>query len=1526
MTEPTDSIPDEKRLIDAASEDTSHAYSADFPIIGIGASAGGLDAVSSLLSNLPTDTGMAFVVVQHLDRTHESKLRYIFAQCTAMDVLDVRSGVSVQPNTVYVIPANTTITIRGAILELTTRSDHGLPMPIDAFFKSLAENHQENAMGIILSGTGSDGTQGLEEIKAAGGLTFAQNTESAKYSSMPESAVNSGCVDFILTPKEIADKISAISKYPYLEKNWIHTPSNQRELDAFHRILLLLRAAKGVDFSEYRDTTIRRRILRRMALCSTDSLSDYAVHLENTPSELEALFQDILIGVTSFFRDPEMFDELKICVFPEILKSKTADTPIRIWVPGCSTGQEAYSLAIALTEFLDDKLVRPVIQIFATDLNDTVSLEKARAGIYPQTIEEEMSPERLRRFFTKDSGRYRINKALRDTCIFARQNMATDPPFSVLDIISCRNVLIYLSPVLQKRVIPTFHYALNPNGFLILGASESVGSFHDLFHPIDNTHRIFSKNITAVRQYPHFKTEHFSSSNIFQGARQLGSGEWQREADRMLLGQYAPAGVLVNDNLEILQFRGDTSLYLAPTAGEPSHNLARLAREGLFFELKSAVDDCRTTQSPTLKSLKVRSAGDILDVSLKVLPVKLSTSKERCFLILFDTLTSATGETNHYNRHAERTSWKTPLSELGRFILKPLTARQRLQQQSQDEIYQLKQELASAREYIRQIMEQHDRATEDLKLANEEGLSSNEELQSTNEELETAKEELQSINEELTTVNEQLQNRNQELGRLNDDMLNLLGSASVPMVAVGIDLRIRRFTPAAAKLLNLLETDMSRPFSDIHFAFEVPNIEELILNVVETVQVYEAEILDRKGGNWLLRIHPYRTLDNKIDGAVLVLFDIQEVKEVQTELDLADLYTSALFNTVSEPLVVLDPSLRVKSVNHAFLTTFKLEVKDVEDRLIYEINDGAWNIPALRQLLEDILPKKKSLHDFEVCAFFPHLGDKRMLLNGYRIETSLETPERILLAIEDITERSMAESNLKLSEERYRTLVAQVQEYAIFMVDINGKPTSWNEGVRTVLGFDLEEFLQTSISSRVLPPDEHGTPALEDLLKKAELVGSVENDRWIIKKDGSLIFARGTITSLHDQSGTLIGFTIVMRDQTKQKLLEDELKKTSADLRGADQRKNQFLAMLGHELRNPLAPIRTALEVMRRTSEKHIITNSHGIIERQTTQLTRLIDDLLDVSRITQDKVRLKLQPIDLRDVITAAIEISQPHIDSQKQTLHVDLPSSPLIVDGDATRLSQVFANLLNNASKFSPSKGDIYITAKRKDSSAWISMRDKGAGISPDILPHIFELFSQGIQSSDRSQGGLGIGLTLVKSLIELHGGSITAHSDGTDKGSEFVVTLRLLENAYNQSNLTEARRADRSTPALSETLGVQSYRILIVDDNLDSAQMLAHLLRLLGNEVFVASDGLSGLDEVRSKQPDIALLDIGLPKLDGYELARQIRNDSQNKDMTLIAMTGYGRDEDRIRSDEAGFNAHLVKPVSLEEVQHLFPKKNS
>ena len=520
---------------------------APFVVVGVGASAGGLEALSDLLANLPEKTGMAVVVVQHLDPQHESKLSNLLSRVTHLPVLEATQDLAVQPDHVYVIPRNMTMTIAQGVLQLAPRGGvRGTHLPIDLFLKSLAEDRQSAAIGVILSGTGSDGTLGMEEIKAAGGITFAQDESSAKYPSMPQSAARSGCIDLVLPPDQIARELTRIGQHSYVAPDQAAQagagPSAEDDVH-FRKILAILRAAFRVDFSAYRETTVRRRILRRMVLQTKDNLAEYIEYLRKDPPEVEALYQDILINVTSFFREPQTFEVLKESVFPEILKTKSQDTPIRVWVPGCSTGQEAYSLAIALVEFLEQQPVRPPIQIFATDLSETVSLVKAREGVYPENIEAEVSPERLRRFFTKEQETYRISKSIRDMCAFAKQNVTADPPFSHLDLISCRNVLIYLTPVLQKRVIPTFHYALNPSGFLLLGASETVGSFAGLFGVVDPKFRIYAKKAAGLRQYPHFHgaaTYARESADIQVTPLSVSSADWQREADRVVLREYSP--------------------------------------------------------------------------------------------------------------------------------------------------------------------------------------------------------------------------------------------------------------------------------------------------------------------------------------------------------------------------------------------------------------------------------------------------------------------------------------------------------------------------------------------------------------------------------------------------------------------------------------------------------------------------------------------------------------------------------------------------------------------------------------------------------------------------------------------------------------------------------------------------------------------------------------------------------------------------------------------------------------------------
>ncbi|HEY1662640.1 MAG TPA: chemotaxis protein CheB [Verrucomicrobiae bacterium] len=964
----------------------SGALPRSFPIVGIGASAGGLEAVTQLLEDLPADTGMAFVVVQHLDPTHESALAQLLARATDMPVVEAKNNLRLEANRVHVIPPNKTITLAQKRLKLSPRRDgQENRLPIDHFLCSLAEEEGADSIGIILSGNGSDGTAGLQAVKAAGGIVFAQDNKSAKFQPMPASAIASGCVDFVMPPQKMAAELTRIAKQlreaPAVPEHEMGQPEK-----AFEEILILLRQRTAVDFTFYKHATIRRRLHRRMMLHKMESMKDYCGYLRSHAAEIEELFNDILIHVTGFFRDTAVFRILRKKTFPRLLRGKSRNEAIRIWIPGCSTGEEIYSLAISLLEAMNDKKVHHAVQIFGTDINDK-GLERARVGIYPESIQADVSQERLRKFFTRREGGFRVNKTIREMCIFARQNLAMDPPFSNLDLISCRNVLIYLGPMLQRKVLPTFHYALRPGGLLMLGVSETVGVFSDLFALVDNKAKIYSKKSVqtpVVRFSPAISGAKIFSDGDLSGAAQMTPAipDVQRQADRIVLTGYSPAGVIINKHLEVLQFRGRTGLFLEHPHGEASFNLLKMTREGLLLALRATIaramkDNTRARQ----ERVRVRQNGHSLECTIEVIPFSVPPSPEKFYLVLFGSKTVS----------VVKEKKKLPGG-------KPFSARV----SDGRELANLREELAATRDSLQTIIEEQEATNEELRSANEEIMSSNEELQSTNEELETAKEELQSTNEELTTLNDELESRNAELEQVNNDLHNLLASVNIPVIILNSDLRIRRFTLMAEKLFKLIPADIGRPITDIAIPLEISDLERQVRDVLESLAPKDFEKRDKNGRWWSVRIRAYKTTEHKIDGVVIALMDIDLLKGNMEKISRGRDYAEAIVNTVREPLLVLDDKLIVKSANEVFYRKFKTAAEDTIDWRIYELGNGQWNIPRLRTLLEEILVTNSSFNDFEVEHTFPAIGKKKMLLNARRLNFQDGGGEMILLAIEDI--------------------------------------------------------------------------------------------------------------------------------------------------------------------------------------------------------------------------------------------------------------------------------------------------------------------------------------------------------------------------------------------------------------------------------------------------------------------------------------------------------------------------------------------
>ena len=957
----------------------------EFMVVGVGASAGGLEAFTQLLRALPGDANVAIVYVQHLAPRYESTLPALLRDTTRMPVAQVTDYAQIKPGHVYIIPPNTFLSISRGQLRLSPRPEgRAQHCPIDHFFRSLADYAQQRAVGVILSGTDSDGAAGLREIKAVGGITFAQEPGTAKFDGMPRSAVSTGAVDSVLAPSAIATELARIAHHPLLRHVKARIPEAEVAIteDHWQRIFAMLRSASGVDFTHYKQPTLRRRLQRRMVLHKTTSIDQYLHYLQQNPQEVNALYQDILIHVTRFFREPESYEFLAASIFSQIVRDRqSGDQPIRIWVPGCSTGEEAYSIAICLLEFLGDDATSTPVQIFATDVSES-AVEQARAGVYPESIAADVSAERLRRFFNKVDGSYRISKSVRDAVIFARQDLTRDPPFSKLDLIVCRNVLIYLGPVLQKKLMSVFHYAIRPTGFLMLGASETIGPYSDLFALADKRHKLYTKKINAVRVNVEFPTgeyapqraaelDHKPLPDVRAGTTILN------EANRQVLSRYAPAGVIVDEDLQIIQFRGQTGPFLEPAPGEASLNVLKMAREGLLYDLRAALNDARKGGTTARREkLRVKYNGHVLDVNVEVIPL-LVGNHQRHFLVLFEDASKPIHkELETLERARKGAAGKMPSRRQGK-------AGSTSKSEQEEHIVRLQQELAASREYLQSIIQDLEAANEELQSANEEILSSNEELQSTNEELDTAKEELQSTNEELNTVNEELQGRNEELSRANSDLINLLSSVQVAVVMVASDLRIRRFTPMAEKVLNLIPTDVGRPIGDIKPNIDLSDLEKLILEAVDSVSVIEREAHDRQGVTYLVRIRPYKNAENRIDGAVIGLFDLEAGRQGRA----ADgrLAIEGLLEVAQEPMLALDSKMRLVAANRAFDDRFAINTGKLIGKPIYELADGQWNIAGLREVLERTLSRQETVSDFTIEHEFPRIGRARFSVSAQRV-------------------------------------------------------------------------------------------------------------------------------------------------------------------------------------------------------------------------------------------------------------------------------------------------------------------------------------------------------------------------------------------------------------------------------------------------------------------------------------------------------------------------------------------------------------
>jgi two-component system, chemotaxis family, CheB/CheR fusion protein len=1598
----------------------------DFIVVGIGASAGGVKALQDFFERLPADSGMAFVIILHLSPTHESNLATIIQAKTEMPVTAVTETVRIEPNHVYVItPQQQLAMVDGTIQTARFENKNGKRAAIDTFFRTLAEAFNKKAVGVVLSGTGADGTIGIKHIKEKEGFAIVQKPEDAEYDEMPRSAVKTGLIDWILPVAEIPEKLitfrESSDRLNLTADNDAKIAKEIKGIEGLQEIIKILRSTTGLDFSNYKQGTLVRRIARHLQIHNLEDIPSYVNLLRENSQEVHSLLKNLLINVTNFFRDQKAFKALEKDVVPKIFEGKGPNDSLRVWVAGCASGEEAYSIAILLSEYASQLSEPPKLQIFATDV-DEEAINEARENTYPETIEADVSPERLRRFFYKEGKTYRVRKELREMILFAPHNVLHDPPFSRLDLVTCRNLLIYLNRTAQEKILGTFHFALLPHGFLFLGNSETVESITKLFKPVDKKQRIYLRADSSVPKIKTpLKTTPVENFQIKSGETRLPRSGNQPSASISdlhfrLVEQYAPPSVLINDQYEIVHLSESAGKYFKFSGGEPTTNIFKVVHPDLQTDLRTALfASLRENRSTEFHDIRVNLDGEEVFINLIVRQTGIAETGQDYFLVIFD-------ESIITDQHQ---TVKISSGELsGETVVEAV-------------VRGLEDDLRRTKERLRATIEQHETSIEELKASNEELQAMNEELRSATEELETSKEEQQSVNEELTAVNQELKETIDDLSRANSDMQNLLSSSSIATIFLDRSLSIKRYTTPVEELFNIVPTDINRPLEHFTHRLNYPNLVHDAEEVLRTLQPSDHEISSRDGRFYIARFSPYRTMDDHIDGVILNFIEITARKRTEEALRDSEERFRLMVDSVPESIWITDAEGRVEFLNkhwydYCGVTEGQATAAEIAAEFLHP-DDAPRVLQAFAEALRagssfEVEQRNRSatgeyrwflnraqpyrdsktgeitkwvgvgidIHDRklaeQVLRFQGHLLDTveqsviatdlegkitywnqfaeklygwtaeeavgRSIMDLTPLTTDLEQAEEIMSLLRqgktwagefkvrrrddstflaevfntpitddkgsligmvgvstNVTRRKKMEDALRESEERLRLLVESIDDYAILTLTPDGRIDSWNPGAEQIFGYSEEEILGQSCEI-LFTPEDRELKEPEKEIKTAIETGRAADERWHLRKDKSRFYASGVLNVLGDNPEN--GFVKILRDLTERKQFEETL-------RVADRRKDEFLATLAHELRNPLAPIKSGLEVIRRAGcEEATMQNTLGIIERQTDQIIHLVDDLLEISRITQGKIKLRKRRIELKDAVEMAMESVQGMLGTDGHQISVDLPDESVYVNADLMRITQVLLNLLNNSVKYTQPGGKIRLTAEKDEKEAVISVKDTGIGIPPEMLSKVFDMFAQVKNTSEQARSGLGIGLSVVKKLIEMHGGTVQAFSEGEGEGSEFVVRLPLAEEqaaGRKTKQLSEketAQSAILKTAKANEKSFSKTHKILVIDDNADAANMLEILLSMEGHEVRAAFDAESGIEVAKEFKPGVCLLDIGLPEMNGYEAAIILRRFLP--DALLISISGWGQEEDRQHSREAGFDYHLVKPVEIEDIKKL------
>jgi two-component system, chemotaxis family, CheB/CheR fusion protein len=1482
--------------VDRAKETT------EFPIVGIGASAGGLESLERLFSHLPTDTGMAFVVLQHLSPDFKSLMDELLARRTSMPVRQAEHELAVEPNCVYLLPPMKEMIIRERRLLLSEREPrHGLALPIDHFFRSLAQDVGERAIAVILSGSGSDGSRGVLEVRRVGGVVFCESTDTAKFNGMPLSAIATNAVDQVLAPEKIGEALAALAHPP----TGISGSAGQFEGDdlGVNAILRLLRDGYGIDFSHYKAGTVTRRIERRLALNRSIDLDTYVEQLRGNPRELNSLYEDLLIGVTRFFRDDETFEILEQRVIPEIIERTTPGDPdgqIRVWTPGCATGQEAYSIAILFHEQLAARR-RPVnLKILATDVHKA-SLDVASAGIYTEQQIAGISPQRLERFFTLKPNGYQISQTLRESIVFAPHNLIRDSPFTKMDLIACRNLLIYLQPHAQKTVFTLFHFALKTGGVLFLGSSESPGELLDEFDTIDEHAKIYRKKrdirLPADLRLPLPRAGMAPRVPTPAMARAAVTPQLLSVYDR-LLEWHMPPAFLVDEHAQLVDSYGGAAALLKVKERRPTQNLLEMVPDDLRTVISSALH--RVRRDGEAVRYEAASAPGLDGRSLVVRPVRDAHGASSFVLVSFaDPEAQATPNPTSPN----------PATSAPPVPVAVPAASIDVDGLAGGQMRALQDELSFTKENLQSAIQELETTNEELQATNEELVASNEELQSTNE-------ELHSVNEELYTVNAEYQKKNAELLELNDDIEHLLNGTDVATMFLDRELCIRKFTPRIAERFHVIPNDIGRPLRAFTHDLDHTTLIADAERVLRDGMAVEAQTWDSRGRCYFLRVLPYRgrkkeTKETKEtpagartegpvgpDGVVLTLTDISALEQARAKL--AQL--SAIVESSDDAIISSTLDGIITSWNNGASRLYGYSADDVIGRHVSFLSP-----PDRRSEIADVLRNVRDGRAVERVEASRVRKDGSMVDVSVTFSPILDGSSHVVgvsAISRDITQLVRARLEIAEREERIRLLLDSTAE-AIYGVDLSGACTFCNPACARLLGYESPAALigrpmhpliqHTKGDGMPYPPEQS---PLYGVMRHREPAHADNEVFW--RADGTSFPAEYWSHPIA-RHGEILGAVVTFVDITERRKAEEAIQE-------GVRRREQFLAMLSHELRNPLSAILSATRIINGAGAgaNDPCREAGQVVERQANHMARLLDDLLDVSRITHGRIVLRPELVDLRDTAQSAIEALGPLLAEHGTQLTVDICAEPLPVNGDRARLHQIQANLLSNASKYTARGGDVHFQLQREGDHALIRVADKGRGIEPELLPRIFDLFVQGEQSIARREGGLGIGLTLLRSLAELHNGHVSVQSDGPGQGSEFRVVIPLAAEAVTAS--TERGLAQRART------------VVLVEDQDDARLMLQLLLEAEGVTVTTAGDGLQGAELIERLTPDLALVDLGLPVMSGFDLARRVRQNPACNGTRLVALSGYGQDSDVRAAAEAGFDHHVTKPADPERLVRL------